>query len=391
MMVTIPRIASAQCPCSATMPANQITYSATVDSIGNGTPVIKFPKFNPATGTLNCVGMNYTITSILSFDLANWLHFPYTYQFDYTQYTGITDGNGLVTDHNVTHTYGPYNLADTGQPGSTIHVGPDTLFNNASFSALNNFNTAPYQSGIPNDSFSVNYDNTYSIHYATPSSAFMLSLLGYAKGSFALTYYWCPNVALATSVTDFTAVENGNYITLKWTGNNESNKTNYEIEFSNNGRPFQTIGNVKNDAAASGTTAKYQYQYPIDQADVGKLYFRIKRTDANGNITYTEVLIITLGAGQNGAAGVMGAEGYQTYPNPATSSLVFEFNTNQTGRYLLELLNTAGQIVLQKPVTLTGTSQIRLDLNPHPVKGLYFLRTTDITHGQHYTSKVFIN
>jgi hypothetical protein len=373
------------------MPANQITYTATLDSINTSNPVLKFPKFNPSTGNLNCVGMDYTITSILSFDLANWLHFPFPYQFDYSQYTGINDGNGLFTDHNTMRTYGPYNLADTGQPGSTVHMGPDTLFNDASFSALNNTNTSPYQSGIPNDSTSVTYDNSYSIHYTSSSSAFDLSLLGYAKGSFTLTYYWCPNVALATAISDFTAIQNGDFITLKWTGTNESDNTNYEIEYSNNGRPFQTIGNVKNDAAASGTSAKYQYQHPLDQADVGKLYFRIKRTDTNGDITYSEVLIITLGAGINGAAGVMGTDGYQTYPNPATSSLIFQFNSSQTGRYLLELLNTAGQIVLQKPVTLTGSSQIRLDLNPHPVKGLYFLRTTDITHGQHYTSKVFIN
>jgi hypothetical protein len=373
------------------MPANQITYTATLDSINTSNPVLKFPKFDPSTGNLNCVGMNYTITSILSFDLANWLHIPFTYQFDYSQYTGVNDGNGLFVDHNVTHTYGPYNLADTGQPGSTVHMGPDTLFNAASYSALNNTNTAPYQSGIPNDSTSVTYDNTYSIHYTSSSSAFALSLLGYAKGSFTLTYYWCPNVALATSVTDFTAVGDGDYITLKWTGTNESNNTNYEIEYSNNGRPFQAIGSVKNDATASGTSAKYQYQYPLNPSDVGKLYFRIRRTDANGNITYTEVLIITLGAGENAAGGVMGTDGYQTYPNPATSNLIFQFNENQTGRYLLELVNTAGQVVLQKPATLTGTSQIRLDLNPKPVKGLYFLRTTDINRGQHYTSKVFIN
>jgi len=57
---------------------------------------------------------------------------------------------------------------------------------------------------------------------------------------------------------------------------------------------------------------------------------------------------------------------------------------------MLELVNTAGQIVQQKAVTLTGTSQIRLDLSPHPPRGLYYLRTQDLTHGLHYTTKVLI-
>jgi len=30
-------------------------------------------------------------------------------------------------------------------------------------------------------------------------------------------------------------------------------------------------------------------------------------------------------------------------------------------------------------------------LNPAPAKGLYFLRTTDLTHEIQYTSKVYIN
>ncbi len=50
---------------------------------------------------------------------------------------------------------------------------------------------------------------------------------------------------------------------------------------------------------------------------------------------------------------------YHTFPNPATNSLLFQFNANQTGQFLLELVNTAGQVVQHKAVTLAGTSQIR--------------------------------
>jgi len=86
-----------------------------------------------------------------------------------------------------------------------------------------------------------------------------------------------------------------------------------------------------------------------------------------------------------------GRMSYQTYPNPATNSLQVLFNANQTGNFLVELVATSGQVVQKKAVTLTGGNQIRLDLSPQPVKGLYFLRTTDLSHDHSYVSKVFIN
>ena len=118
---------------------------------------------------------------------------------------------------------------------------------------------------------------------------------------------------------------------------------------------------------------------------MGKLYFRVEETDGTGAVSYSQIVVVDP---KNSSANDIS---YQTYPNPATNSLLFQFNSNQTGRYLLELVNTAGQIVQQKAVTLTGTSQIRLDLNPQPVKGLYFLRTADLTRNRSYVSKVFIN
>ena len=119
---------------------------------------------------------------------------------------------------------------------------------------------------------------------------------------------------------------------------------------------------------------------------MGKLYFRVEETDGTGKVSYSQVVLIDPGGDSH-----TGEISYRTYPNPATNSLLFRFNSNQTGRFLLQLVNTAGQTVQETAVTLTGTNEIRINLNPQPVKGLYFLRTTDLTHNHSYISKVFIN
>ena len=105
-----------------------------------------------------------------------------------------------------------------------------------------------------------------------------------------------------------------------------------------------------------------------------------------GKIGYSQVLVVNKN-------GTIGADfiSYRVYPNPVTNSLSFRFNSAQNGRFRLELINTAGQVIRQKAVTLAGISEIGMDLDPKPVKGLYFLRTTDLTHDRRYTSKVYVN
>jgi hypothetical protein len=118
---------------------------------------------------------------------------------------------------------------------------------------------------------------------------------------------------------------------------------------------------------------------------MGKLWFRVKETGLGGKVSYSAIAMVRPGGSGDDPIS------YQAYPNPATNSLIFQFNANQTGRYSLELVNTAGQVVRQKAVTLTGTSQIQFDLSPHPARGLYYLRTRDLTHGLQYSTKVLIN
>jgi hypothetical protein len=172
---------------------------------------------------------------------------------------------------------------------------------------------------------------------------------------------------------------------LQWLANNQQPNTQYEIQISKDGKSFYPVGQAEGDASATGTSAKYQYQYHPDPTDLGKLYFRIEQKDASGKISYSSVLIVDP---KGTDASLVSC---RTFPNPATNSLQVSFNYNQTGRFLVELVATSGQVVQKKAVTLTGTSQIRLDLSPQPVKGLYFLRTTDLTHDHQYLSKVFVD
>lgn len=383
MMASYPRIAFAQCTCSGGLPATAIVYNTALPVSSSPTSTVSFPQFNPAIGSLSCLTLQDTMTGVSTTHVQNTGPVKTKFQFLLTVSNDIEGppGGGFSSIDPFVKPYGPDSLDMFGTVGDSITYGPDTVFNH-NIDHSSTTNTAPYL-GLGTVNF------TYTINGGLTSLQGGLNYNDQITttywGNFTLTYYWCPAVVLATNIVDFTAGPNGKDLLFQWTTANELNNTTYEIQISTDGKQFTGIGQTESDPSTTGSTAKYQYQYHPNQAAVGNLYFRIRQTEADGKVSYSKVIVVSPG-------GAYGAPiSYQTFPNPATNSLIFQFNNNQTGRYMLELINVSGQVILQKPMTLTGTSQITLDLSPRPVKGLYYLRTRDLTHNQEYVSKVLIN
>jgi len=397
MMVVLPRISFAQCNCAPGIPATAVVNTFTLAPTSQPSADLTFPQLDPSIGYIQCSTFGYTINGVTTTNVDNLApstallphgnpNYSPTGRLEYIFSLNIganLTGPGINITKPYSQLYGPDSLGAVGQPDAHITYGPTQIIDNVSGSV--NVSTNPAYTG--NGTVTLSYSISGGLSTIKGGLNFNQNIQTSYSGSFALTYYWCPNAVLSTSIIDFTAVPNGHSVLLQWIASNQTNNTNYEIQISPDGKSFASLAQAESDPASTGTTAKYQYQYNADQTDVGKQYFRIKETNGSGQITYSKILLID----PNGNSREGGFVNYQVYPNPVVNTLVFQFNANQTGRYLLELVNTAGQVIQQKPVTLTGTSQIRLDLNPHPAKGLYFIRTTDLTHNQRYVSKVFIN
>jgi Secretion system C-terminal sorting domain len=384
LVVNGPRSASAQCNCSVGVPATPITYYSSFPTTNAASTTITFPQFDPSIGTLECLSLNDTVTGVTTTSALNKASSSQIYKFLLSVADDLEgpSGGGVSITNSYTRTYGPDTLARLGFPGDTITYGPDTIIDDEVGFASTSTNTAPYLG-------TGTVDFTYSL------SGGVISLeggLNYSAGpttnywgDMQLTYYWCPAVSLSTTIYDFTAVPQGGAVLLQWLTSNQQPNTQYEIQTSTDGKDFYSVGQTESDPSAAGAAGRYQYQYNPDPAYVGQLYFRIKETDPSGAVTYSTVIVFR----PNDAPG--DGPSYQTFPNPATNSLQVRFNTNQTGQFLVEMLSTSGQIVQEKTVTLAGSSQIMFDMNPQPARGLYFLRTTDVTHNRSYVTKVFVD
>jgi hypothetical protein len=382
ILAAIPFNLFAQCNCSVGHPATPIDYYATMPLTNASTSYVSFPQFNPSVGTLYCMSMKDSVSCVTTTKCTNTAPGPTIYKWQLNM-SGDLTGPGMDVNQSTSKTYGPDTLAGFSNPGDTITHGPDTIFNNATASQTI---TSPNAAYIGSGNFNFTFQLSGGAFPTMGGSNYLAGPITNYWGTFHLTYYWCPSAPLANDIEEFTATPDGSIILLQWQTANQQPNTQYEIQTSTDGKNFYSIGETKGDASPAGTVAKYQHQFHPDPANVAKLYFRIQETNAGGKVSYSAILIIDPKATSQGQDDIS----YRTYPNPATGSLTFQFNSNQTGRFLVELISTAGQSVLQKAVTLTGTSQIRLDLTAKPVKGLYFLRTSDLTHDRKYTSKVFI-
>jgi hypothetical protein len=387
-----PGAAYAQCGfCSGGVPATTIVQTVPVGPSVSSSTIVHFNKYYDPSGltALTCFSFADTMSAVSTSYAHNGD--PDTTIYNFTTTVNYTvkgppnvPGGASTINQGGSHSidYGPDTLAGNGShPGDSVTNGPDTFFNKNTNASNNNFNIGGYTGPTGTADVNITFGGG---GIASGGSTYQYGIKTNYWGVFKLTYYICPSVALATSIKNFTAVQNGNSILLQWVTDNEQNNSNYEIQISTDGKNFTPLGEAESDPATTGSATKYQYQYNPDQADMGKLWFRVKETAPGGKVSYSAIAMVRSGGGDDPIS-------YQAYPNPASNSLIFQFNANQTGRYSLELVNTAGQVVRQKSVTLTGTSQIQFDLNPHPSKGLYYLRTRDLTHGQQYTTKVLIN
>jgi len=384
VIAIIPRITLAQCNCVG---KDSITQYVTVDTANGPKALITFNKYLDPTGVmyLACMEITDTVSIVSSTLVRNQSTGPiFGANFTISVTSKITGPPSINTSKSGSLDYGPYDFDPAGAtttPLDSIVLGPDTLLNrkvtNVSVS-----NPAPYI-GVGTVSDTLTFGGGA---FSDAGTSFDYQIRTKYWGTARITMFLCPNTPLATSISNFTAVQQGNGILLQWLTQNEQNPTRYEIQISTDGNHYNTIGQAQGEAPATGTAAKYQYQYNLDQTNVGKLYFRIQRTGPDGKMTWSAIAMLSPGASAGNGLFV-----FSTYPNPVTNSLLFRLNSPQTGDYLLELVNTAGQITQRVRTTLVTGSEIRMDLNPRPAKGLYFLRATDLTHDKHYTSKVYVN
>jgi hypothetical protein len=369
----------AQCTCTGGIPATAINQSITISPTTTSTLNFSFQQFNPAIGNLSCVSLHDTITGNSVTGAGNTGPDSTAFLFQLTL-TNKISGPGITMTHVYNSVHGYDTLAPFGIPGDTITYGPENIITFPTGIGNTGGNAAYLGLGTVNFAYSIN-GGMITLDGGSNYNSSVTTVIG---GTLKLTYYWCPTVALGAEISNFSVYKKNGNISLQWLGTTDQQDIIYEIDYSNDNEHWLAAGTVPAGSAPAGTVAQYQYQYNPAKADVGDLYFRIKRTDAEGNVVYSVIKAVNLQLEDQ-------RPGIQIYPNPVNQKILIQFDEQQTGNYVLELVGTTGQVIARKQVQLSGASITNMDLANKPASGIYFLRAVNMANNRQFLTKVIVN
>ena len=377
VLAYIPPKIYGQCLCSGGDPATALTYHVRLDTTDAPSSTISFPKFNPSLGILACVNFKDTLSLISTSEVINTASVPVSYRF-LLSVTNDVAGPFIGLNESATRNYGPTLLGQAGDPTDRTIYGPDTLFKYSTHSTSPS-GVAPYLGSSGNVNF------VYTVNGGLISTQgginYTYQIVSKYWGGFSLTYYWCPNLVLATNIKNFSAYKKDNAVLLKWITDNNTQGTNYRVEFSTDGNNFIGVGQL-DPKDLTGASTQHEFQYAPGNSTSGKIYFRIKQIDAQGKVTYSPVRTVNLNDNE--------AAGFVVYPNPVDRKVSMQFDRSLSGNFLVEVTNLSGQVMYNRNIRLANSNNIQFEMSNPPPSGIYYLKLTDTKTRLSFSHKLII-
>jgi hypothetical protein len=155
----------------------------------------------------------------------------------------------------------------------------------------------------------------------------------------------------------FNAKAQGPSVLLTWSTATEINNQDFTIERSPNKTDWVAIGVVK---GAGNSTAKLDYQFMDEKAKPGLQYYRLRQTDFDGAIKYSEVVSIDREKGNE----------ITVHPNPSSNSFTV-VSDKENSIQQIRLVTVLGSSI---PISITK-NEAGLNVDPGEIaSGIYFIQ-----------------
>lgn len=173
--------------------------------------------------------------------------------------------------------------------------------------------------------------------------------------------------ALTVNLVNFTGKNiNDKKSLLSWTTLGEKSIDHFDVQRSGSNTDFTTIGTVK----WNGTTSKpSNYNFIDNFPGDGNNYYRLKEVDKNGNVSYTQVVLVRFNFKR-----------ISIYPNPARDKIYITNNDNfSKGKSIsVQLLDFAGKMLCKQESKTNNAGILTFNIPPTIVNGMYLLIVTNI-------------
>ncbi len=375
----LPKAGNAQCGTIHT-----VTYDTTVTGFGSADPGYNFtmPKFDPTLGTLVSVQMASVVTVQFSLTIENKEPSSKTTKVMVTREDIITGPTFADTvDYVSPATSYPLGPSDgvSGSGTDFKYVPPYYVLNQYPLFSRTLTNTADFM-GTGSTTFNYKTDvglalnGNYNVDYSGSATD---------KIKFSVTYTYCDNVLLASTITNFSASKKDGYIDIRWLTSNEVPNHSYEIQKSLDGINFTTITIVSSNPGVN-QIGNYDYNYIPASNEKSKIYFRIKQV-RDGVPEYSAVRTVDLGETIHNNITL------KVLPNPVIggSFSIALINNTESADWVIELFNIKGQVISKNLAVNTTLS--KFPMREALSAGVYFVMVTNKRSNKKFVERVVVN
>ncbi len=163
---------------------------------------------------------------------------------------------------------------------------------------------------------------------------------------------------------------------LNWGTQQESNSSYFEVERSNDGTSFSSIGRV---SAAGNSSRELSYKFDDIKVNAGMNYYRLKMVDKDGSFAYSNTIVLNVTIRGTSITGV--------YPAPFSNRINVTIAAENTGQVMLRLVdNTGKQLIQQTNLLRKGINNLLLSGLDGLANGFYILEV--ITDGKKESRKL---
>lgn len=254
-------------------------------------------------------------------------------------------------------------------PTATISVNPSASFN-VDIQAFSG-SACPGLTQIGCSSLAgTNATETLVLTGLTINQLYYFRIYGFGNSAARTgTYTFCGtagvgSAVLAVSLSNFTAVKQNNTAVLNWATATETNNAFFEIERSDNGNVYQTIGKI---AGAGNSSIKKQYSFTDNTALTAAVtYYRLKQINSDGDYKYSSIAVVKRNADVKNTVAVLN--------NPVIDDVNIRISAVAAGHAQVIINNNSGQLIYQfKTAVVKGDNVINVSAAglTKLVKGIY--------------------
>jgi hypothetical protein len=168
---------------------------------------------------------------------------------------------------------------------------------------------------------------------------------------------------------------------LNWTTSSEQNNAGFQIQRSNDGQRFVTIGYVKSAAMNGNSQQLLAYQFLDENPVTGTNYYRLKQIDLDQKSSLSKVIALQV---KPSALKLT----VQVYPNPTSSNVNLAISSSTNGPIAVLITDAQGKLVHRFNRNIISGTQIIQWSVTNWASGLYHIRLIDQNGNQQ--SQTFI-